>query len=183
MGASFFQTTYRGKDIRDAYNSAVDEAEEEYGHDSYNGTISTTISFGVVDKTKEYKASGKSLQDYINTWADKGEKRRCYAVCLEEPKTNTNKIKTQVEHFVTKGTKRWLLKYVVMSPDGEIGSYDTKGDAVKKAREHTEKYLSSTTVHMEKRIDKANSRVAKITYKRSDKEKDGKWIFFGWAAE
>jgi hypothetical protein len=37
---------------------------------------------------------------------------------------------------------------------------------------------------MKKVLDgKVNSRVAKITYKRSDKEKDGRWVFFGWAAE
>lgn len=183
MGASFFQTTYRGKSLSDAYKRAVEDAVYERGSDPYNGTISTTTAYSVADKTKEYKASGKSLNDYINHMADVSAKRQCFAICLEEPKTNTNKIKSQVEHIVTPGTKKWVLKYVVMSYDGEIGSYNTKGDAVKAARVHTEKYLSSTTVHMEKRIDKANAQVAKITYKRSDKEKDGRWIFFGWAAE
>jgi hypothetical protein len=181
MGATFFKTSHRGKSLSDAYKDAKDCAEEEYGHDPYNGTISTTQ--GVQDVTAYYKASGKSLNDYIDSWVEKGLKRDCYAICLEEPKANTNKIKSHVQHIVTPGTKKWILKYIVMSYDGEIGSYDTKGDAVKAARAHTEKYLSSTTVHMEKRIDKANAQVAKITYKRSDKEKDGKWVFFGWAAE
>jgi hypothetical protein len=36
---------------------------------------------------------------------------------------------------------------------------------------------------MEKVLDKANKTVAKITYKKSTTERDGEWIFFGYAAE
>lgn len=183
MGASFFQTTYRGKDIRDAYNSAVDDAEEEYGNDPYNGTISTTTDYGVVDKTKEYKASGKSLEQYISDMAGKSAKRQCFAICTEEPKTNTNKIKTQVEHIVTKGTKKWVLKYVVRRGDHFIGAWPTKGEALKDARRYTEMNQVSTSITMEKQLDKGTDTVAKITYKKSTSEKEGRWIFFGWAAE
>lgn len=183
MGASFFRTTYRGKSLSDAYKNAVDDAEEEYGRDPYNGTIATTTAYGVMDKTREYKASGKSLEDYIDIQSDKLSKRQCAAICLEEPKINTNKVKSKVENIVTPGTKRWILRYVVYCMDGPIGHYLTKGDAVKAARAHTEKYLSSTTIQMEKVIEKGTATVAKITYKRSDKEKDGRWVFFGWAAE
>lgn len=182
MGASFFRTTYRGKSLSDAYKNAVEDAEEEYGHDSYNGTISTTHN--LFDKTKEYKAGNKSLNEYIDSWVEKGCKRDCFAICLEEPKTNTNKIKTQVEHIITPGTKKWVLKYCVYTYDAKIlGSYNTKGDAVKRAREYTEKTQETTHIAMEKHLEKGTATVAKITYKRSDKEKDGKWIFFGWAAE
>lgn len=182
MGASFFRTTYRGKSLSDAYKSAVQDAEEEYGHDSYNGTISTTD--GVTDLTSSYKSSGKSLNDYIDLWVEKGRKRQCLAICIEQPKENTNKTKTQVEHFVEKGTKKWVLKYVVNNHHGNtLGSFDTKGEAVDFARKRTEKTHETTTVDMQKVLEKANNRVAKITYKRSSNEKDGKWVFFGWAAE
>jgi hypothetical protein len=181
MGASFFKTTYRGKSMSDAYSSAVSDAESEYGHDPYNGTISTTD--GCSDMTSDYKNSGKSLPDYIDSWVERGRKRQCLAICLEPPRTNTNKIKSHIEHFVSKGTKKWILKYVVYCYESKVGAYDTKGEAVKAARAHTEKYLSSTSIIMEKSIDKGNAQVARVTYKRSDKEKDGKWIFFGWAAE
>ena len=183
MGASFFKTTYRGKSLSDAYNSAVEDAEDEYGHDPYNGTISTTTGFRVLDKTSDYKASGKSLNEYIDIQSDEIDKRQCAAICLEEPKINTNKVKSKVEHIVTPGTKKWTLKYVVYCIDGPIGHYPTKGEAIVAARAHTEKYLSSTTIQMEKFIEKGTATVAKITYKRSTNEKDGKWIFFGWAAE
>lgn len=182
MGASFFRTTYRGKSLKDAYNDAVEDAEREYGNDPYNGTISTTN--GVIDKTREYKTSGKSLNDFIESQMDKLSKRDCVAICLEEPKANTNKTKSQVEHIVTPGTKKWVLKYVVYNHNGnQLSSFDTKGAAVDFARDRTEKTQQTTTINMEKVLDKVNPRVAKITYKRANNERDGKYIFFGWAAE
>ena len=88
-----------------------------------------------------------------------------------------------MEHIVEKGTKKWELKYVVQTYDGVISSHATKGDAVKAARVYTEKYLSTSTVHMKKVLAKGKTEVAKITYKTSPKEKDGEYVFFGYAAE
>ena len=183
MGASFFRTSQRGKSLLDAYKDAVHYAEEEYGHDSYNGTISTT--HGVIDKTNEFKTSRKTLTDFIDIYVEKGSKRQCFAICVETPKENKNKVKSKVEHVVTPGTKKWVLKYVVhdYNNDREIGAYDTKGDAVKAARAHTEKTMYRTTISMEKKLEKGSNQVATITYKASTNEKDGKWVFFGWAAE
>ena len=183
MGASFFQTSYRGKSLREAYTNAVEDAESEYGHDPYNGTISTTQI--VIDKTKEYKSGTKPLQQFIEMYVEKGEKRQCFAVCIEEPKANNNKIKTQVDHVITPGTKKWVLKYCVYDnwQSNPIGSFNTKSDAVKKAREYTEKTQRPTHISMEKQLDKGTATVAKITYKKSTSEKEGKWAFFGWAAE
>jgi hypothetical protein len=36
---------------------------------------------------------------------------------------------------------------------------------------------------MEKVLDKGSNRVAIIKYKKATTERDGEWIFFGWAAE
>ena len=183
MGASFFRTNYRGRTLAAAYDSAVEDAVSEYGHDPYNGTISTTTAYNVMDKTKDFKASGKTLQEYVDTWVEKGDKRQCYAICLEEPKVNTSKTKSKVEHVVSPGTKKWVLKYTVYCYDIKLGSYSTKGDAVKAARAHTEKSLSSTSIVMEKVLEKGSTTVARVVYKRSVNEKDGRWVFFGWAAE
>ena len=66
----------------------------------------------------------------------------------------------------------------------DYGVSTTKGEAVKKAREYTEKHQISTHVVMEKGLEKGNDRaVARITYKKSSTEKLGRWVFFGWAAE
>ena len=58
-----------------------------------------------------------------------------------------------------------------------------EGEAVKKAREYTERTQNPTNICMEKTLEKGNRTVAKITYKKSSTERPGRWIFFGWAAE
>lgn len=181
MGACSFHNTGRGKSAQDVFRKLQDYAESEYGHDSYNGTISTVSGFR--DVTNEWKNSRKDIRQFINDKLDDSGKRDCFCICTRPPVANTNKTKTQVEHIVEKGTKKWELKYVVQTYDGIISSHATKGDAVKAARVYTEKYLSTSTVHMKKVLAKGKTEVAKITYKPSTKEKDGEYVFFGWAAE
>ena len=56
MGA-FEQTEYaigRYKSAEEAYNELVEEAEYEYGHDGYNGTISTSDGFKIITKHPRY---------------------------------------------------------------------------------------------------------------------------------
>lgn len=184
MGACSFQTSSYGKSISDAYNNAVDDAVCEYGRDAYNGTISTTS--GVRDMTADFKSSRKSLNQYIDDNIEKFNKwGACGGICIEEPITNKGKIKSQVEHIVSKGTKKWVLKYVVecYNSDRVIGKYKTKGDAVKSARKYTEETQSTTKIYMTKELEKGTNDVAKVVYKKATNEKRGKYVFFGWAAE
>jgi hypothetical protein len=51
MGACNFETQASGKTAADAYNAAVRDAQYEYGHDGYNGTISTTGGFKMFRQT------------------------------------------------------------------------------------------------------------------------------------
>jgi hypothetical protein len=187
MGACQFKARYGGKTIEEAYKYACDEAEQEYGHqEGYNGTISTTHGFR--DETEAYKKSKfNDVSAYIRDRFDSHSmnKRDCSAICVQQPIGNKNKTKSQVEHIVTPGTKKWILKYEVIN--GESGNFLysclTKTEAVKKAREYTEKYISPTRITMTKVLDKGSAIVAKITYKRAPNERDGEWIFFGYAAE
>ena len=110
-------------------------------------------------------------------------KRDCSAICVKEPIGNNNKIKTQVEHIVEAGTKKWVLRYVVQNGDHVIGAWPTKGEALIDARKYTEKNQVSTTIIMKKFLEKGSDKVAKITYKKATNERDGEWIFFGYAAE
>jgi hypothetical protein len=182
MGASSFTMYAKGKNLSDAYERAVENATREYGDDPYNGTISTTNGF--TDLTQDFKRSKKEIYAYIDQAWDSMNKRDCGAICLEEPKGNTNKVKSQVDHIVTPGTKKWVLKYVVRKYNGyDLSSHATKGDAVKAARTYTEKTQDQTTIHMVKQLEKCSDQVAKITYKKSTSEKEGRWILFGWAAE
>jgi hypothetical protein len=183
MGASWFQQVGYGKTLDDAYKRSCEEAEDEYGHqEGYNGTISTTTY--AKDITQEYHRSKLDLEQFVRSKMEMLNKRDCCAICLQEPVGNKNKTKSQVEHLVTPGTKRWVLKYVVYNDALQmITSCDTKGEAVKKGREYTEKHQSSTYICMEKTLDKGNKKVAIIKYKKSTTERPGRWMFFGWAAE
>jgi hypothetical protein len=183
MGATWFETRHSGKTLQNAYKSACDMAEDEYGHqEGYNGTISTT--HGVRDVTENYnKSKFDSIEQYIHSQLEVLGKRDCHAICIRKPIENKNKTKSQVEHIVTPGTKKWILKYTVRHGDRFIGSWNTKGDAVKDARRYTENNQVATTIEMEKVLDKGSNRVAIIKYKKATTERDGEWIFFGWAAE
>ena len=181
MGACSFQQSGRGKSASQVFTRLQDAAQREYGDDSYNGTISTVPGFR--DITDDWKRSKKDLNRFIDEKLDDANKYDCFAICTHQPVQNKNKTKSQVEHIVTPGTKKWVLKYVVYDFDNQLGSYNTKGDAVKAARAHTEKTLKRTNISMEKKLEKGSSEVARITYKASSEEKDGQWIFFGYAAE
>jgi hypothetical protein len=186
MGACQFKERGTGKTASEVYRKLCEIAEDEYGHqEGYNGTISTTNGFR--DETEAYnKSKFNDVYAYIRDRFDSHgmNKYDCSAICVRQPVGNNNKIKTQVEHVVTPGTKKWILKYFVYSGrDTFIGAYLTKGEAVTKARAHTEKTTESTYITMEKVLDKANKTVAKITYKKATNERDGEWVFFGYAAE
>jgi len=183
MGACQFKVRYGGKTAEEAYNRACEEAELEYGsQDGYNGTISTTHGFR--DETEAYnKSKFNDVSAYIRNRFETMNKRDCSAICVLKPVGNKNKTQSQVEHVVTPGTKKWVLKYVVQRGDHVIGSWNTKGDAVKDARKYTEKHQVPTTILMKKFLEKGDNLVAKITYKKATNERDGEWVFFGYAAE
>jgi hypothetical protein len=182
MGSQQFQTYSRGKSVKEAYNRAVEDAEDEYGHqEGYSGAINSTP--GYTDVTAKFKASKKSLAKYIEERMEVLTKHQgAEAICIEEPVTNNNKIKSQVVHIVEKGTKKWVLKYVVYWAGGKVSSHNTKGDAVKAARAYTEKNMGTTVIHMEKVLEKGKTEVARINYKKATNEKDGRWIFYGEAS-
>jgi hypothetical protein len=73
--------------------------------------------------------------------------------------------------------------YVVYCQYDRIMSAVTKGEAVKLAREYSENNQCTTTIRMERVLEKKDhSLVAKVTYKRASDEREGKWLFFGWAS-
>ena len=181
MGACSFRNRGRGKSAREAFSKLQEYAIDEYGNDSYNGTISTVPGFR--DITNEWKNSKKDLNQFIHDKLDDANKYDCFCICTQPPVENNNKTKSQVEHIVTPGTKKWVLKYVVRCRDHYVGGWATKGDALKDARRYTEANQAPTTISMEKYLEKGSSTVAKVIYKQSSKERDGEYVFFGYAAE
>ena len=78
MGAHNLSDRAVGKTMREAYDSAVANAEHEHGHNAYNGTISTTEGFH--DRTRRYEELLKKHGD------DEGEQK-----WYEEAWDNTTK--------------------------------------------------------------------------------------------
>jgi hypothetical protein len=189
MGAVTFIEKVRAKSLSAAYTKAVEEANEEHGHEQgYSGNINSADP--PRDVTKDYKGSKKSLSDYIESKLDNAGKRDCFGICLEEPVANTNKTKAVVENVVIKGTVKWILEYVVyegsiigLMDDGRLKAFPTKGLAISHGRAHTEKTGRRTSVVMEKTMEKGSAVVARISYKKSTNEKDGLYCLFGLAPE
>ena len=185
MGASNYTNYARAKNMNEAYKQCVENADDEYGHqEGYSGEIN--CSNGFTDKTSSWKASKLKLEDYINRNCDgNGKREEAWGICYKEPVGNTNKVKSVVEHSVFKGTRKWELLYIPSTPsDSWIGKEsDNKADAVKRAREHTEKTGDTTLIRIERRLsnDSGSSQVARITYKSSPKEDRGSYVFFGLA--
>ena len=181
MGGCNFSKGIKASSMRNGYNELKENAIEEYGNDLYNGTISTTNE--CIDVTDKWKSSKKELHAFIETMLEDCPKRTCYSVCKTSPVTNSLKIKSVVENVVQKGTTKWILKYLVETYSRSIGSYSTKTEAIKKAREYTEKTTEPTKIVMQKVREKGNAIVARISYKKDSKESLGTYYYFGVAAE
>jgi hypothetical protein len=79
MGADNFEVFKIGrfKTVNEAFEFAVEDALYEHGHDSYNGTISTT-SFCGTEKAPRYGT--KAFEHWIAKRLETVDKWDCYAV-------------------------------------------------------------------------------------------------------
>ena len=164
MGAQTFTHYSDGYNVKEAYDKAVSQADETYGHqEGYSGQIN--CSGGFRDITEEFLRSKKSLDQFMEEQMDKLTKYDgARAVCVREPVKNSNKIKTQVDHVVEKGTKKWVLRYSVYEgwSNHFVAAFDKKGEAVARARKHTEEHKAETYVKMEKKLESGSAITAKI---------------------
>ena len=185
MGACLIELTSSGASMADAYRNAVEEAVYEHGNDSYNGTISTTV--GCVDKTKDFKASGMTLSAYAEWLYEENKISKwgpAAGICLSEPVENTNKIKSQVFTNPQKGARVWKTMYVAQTPAGiTIGKSEYQADAIRLARNYTEKHQEPSQVIITKELSNGSTLVSEIKYKKSTTEKNGRYYFIAIAAE
>ena len=81
MGACDFSSLEVGRFKRpgDAFNEAQNEAEYEYGHDSYNGTISTCDDFDIRKDNPRFGTA--SFDKWENKVMSNLDKREC--ICVE----------------------------------------------------------------------------------------------------
>jgi len=182
MGATNIIVQVRGANLKDAFNEAQKEAEDEYGTDSYNGEINNCVLVG--DRTAQLK--NKSY-DAIYEWVDDNlSKREVVGICLQKPVSNSNLIKSTVKNIPQKGARKWVTKYQARTKwGGQLLniSENTQAEAVKKVRSYieTKALAEPVQIFITKELEKGNVLCVEVNYKRSKKESSGRYIFAGIA--
>lgn len=94
MGAISFTTIGYGKTMGEAYDNLVEEAINEYGHDHYNGTISTTYGCkevrNIVSGEKWTKTKEKKAYEYAYKKLDTMDNRECKGIDLGKVSRNVS---------------------------------------------------------------------------------------------
>lgn len=173
MGSITKHTIIRGRSLKEAFSKLQRDDEEENGNDIYSGSWSNCQGLILVSKA-EFDRRAKH--------EDVSKHEAGIAKCLKEPVGNTNKIKTEVQNFPVKGTRKWITKYVIYNAweANEKGAYLTQTEAITKARALCEKNPDKRyDVVIEKQLENGSQKCATITYKKSTKEADGEWEIMG----
>jgi len=182
MGANLVRTTATGTKIENAFDKVRNDAEDYSGHqEGYSGDFNVTY-FGRDVTHMLKKMLPAELDEYIIDNCPKGE---TWGYCIEKPVENKNKVKSSVEAIVQKGTRSWKTMYKAIDQwSGKCFVEDISQTAcIKKARAFVERNPEiSLTVIITKDIVVGNQNCAKITYKKSEKEKPGLYRFIGWAS-
>lgn len=107
MGANNFNKTMIGKfeTAGTAYRLAKEEAQYEFGHDNYNGSISTCNFFELVKDHPRYNT--KDFWSWVDAKKEKFEKRDCIAV--EITGTSFTKMKNEAGLHGKRGIKAFLF--------------------------------------------------------------------------
>lgn len=165
MGAIQKEDTITGRDLKTAFKRLQDLDREELGSDSYNGGWNNAQ--GVTEVSKE-KFDNYEPEKWEEAWA----------YCVQKPIGNDMKTKTTVTNYPAKGTRKWVTKYMVDDPrwQGTIIEEYKQADAIKKARALVEKNPEwKLKVYIAKVLEQHQPLVAEISYKKSSKERDGRW--------
>lgn len=151
MGATTFTIKAKGNNVRQVFNDLVEDAIMRYGHDSYNGTISTT---SLADKVyiPENLLKGKNKDKKINNYIDENYEDIFY------DKYETRYADLGVDHYKSYSAEwqnyeytpkrekgvRTLTKFSLVEKDGErfktktyqsLKVYDTLAEAKRGAKE------------------------------------------------
>ena len=84
MGATNYTTVARGKNAKEAFESAVANAQWEHGHGGYTGTIAEKGSFVEFPRPKGVRLTTVKKVVYGMTWDDKWGPSACMEL---KPKT------------------------------------------------------------------------------------------------
>lgn len=199
MGASNFVMTWTGTDYEQGYRELCRETEFEYGHDYYNGTISTThLSRRQPTKIAErWSATADKRANKFIDEHDGGVKWECRVLDLGVTGYEVAKF-VKVPH--TSADVQFQTRFVAYADEQEIGTYKTAAEA-RAALEKViglRKYAKTQCFHVEKKPVKVcgtstttcayerQVRIAKTKPKTTPKGTTvtpiHKFVYYGWAA-
>lgn len=165
MGAIQKEDTITGRTLREAFKNLQDIDREELGSDYYSGGWNNAQ--GVVEVSKAKFDSGEPSKH-----------EPAWAWCTNRPIGNNMKTKTTVTNYPVKGTRKWVTVYEARDRRymNVYVSEEKQTLAIKKARQIVEKDPTlNLEIHIVKKLINSNTKVAEINYKKSSKERDGRW--------
>lgn len=172
MGTIVKQRRITGRSLKEAFRELQDDDRDELGNDSYSGGWNNAQGVRVIS-SKEFdkKAANQDISKH----------ETAVAKVLRKPVENKMKVKTSVENYPNKGTRKWETVYVAEDNYGREIICETKqAEAIKKARAYVTKNPSvSLNLHIKKILIGGKTKVARITYKKSVSEKPGEWEILG----
>ena len=182
MGAELIERTVRARNIKEAWEKVYEEAQQYSGdQDGYSGDFNTcdfAKDVTSMTKTKSFREIDQYIEDNCN-------KRDAWGYCIEEPVSNKNKVKSQVDVTPQKGTRKWetIYKAVTTWDQREVARDKSQTVCIKKARAFVEANPDvSLKVVIAKELTEGNTQCATVTYKKSTTEKLGLYKFIGLAA-
>lgn len=172
MSATFFTVTTKGITAQDAFQTIVDEYRITYGSNPYSGNISTKTSFKMVTPRKG-ETPDQVIDRMINVLDKWGP-----CACIEIAPPKIQPLAVKVAH--NKPELVFKNQYVVYKNVKQVGSFDTKKEALKAIKGTPQYYPAEYTIKVEKKPCK-NNLVATVTVEPNKKTQLGKYLFFGWA--
>lgn len=194
MGACEFMVRAKGKTAREAFKSAVEDAQYESGHGGYTGTIAEKSDFRTftLPQGKDAGDYAEDLMENDSRVSDKWGPAGC--ILLNTQETNVKEkvpqkaTKAKVENIVQKGTRKWITYYVLYQNGKEVGKKEKKTEALERAKEIAIRTSVEVTINIEKRLEDGISKVAvvKVIEPKEKfinvKEEMNEYLFFGWAS-
>lgn len=154
----------KGMTLQEAWKNYRDEDVRENGEGTYNGTINHV-----------------SFPKLVNKLPETIDKRESAAVCIRKPVLNTNKVKSTVENFPCKDTRKWETYYYARPIwlDHHLVeeiSDTSQAKCIEAARKYVEKHPNiPLEIHVGKRLVNMDTKVAKVKYKPASNESPGEW--------
>jgi hypothetical protein len=198
MGACSFRHSIIAKTASEGFNDLYEEAISEYGHDSYNGKISTT-ELGRCVKTfdKPTKTAIKEAEKLADDKLGECCKRQAYYMNLGLVKMELTTVDSKrgtymkpqyKEQYVCYVSEGWRIK------ENEVAAKDTLKAAKEFAINYALKNGKEVDIRKERKLVKGETTVGQIVITRrviktipknikpnQRIEKYYQFLFFGWA--